>query len=490
MSRPASLPSPGGLPRLTIAGRLPFFGIVGAAAALNGFLALVMMRKSVTTAALVALLPVIVLVVGHIVQTTGSGLVFAALALPLSTHALNVPHGGIWPSDLIAFMAIGAGLARALMDLGGDRATSVRPTYWPRLPTTGLLFVLFGGAMVVAAYRGHLSYQTKIIGQPLRLVFYAGIACAMTRLSPQKAYRGIVAVLYVGTVWMALNAVYYIATGTSQVDTHDLSTGGTRILSGSVAMYMASALVLALLNLSIDPRRRSLHLVIAALAAGNVMLGFTRAVYVGLAVPLLFLLFQRRVRGALLRALPLCVPFLVIGALVIGHFAPSIGPTFAARIAASPSKDANVQWRQRTTAEVMRQIRSSPIYGVGFGRTASINTDYKDPNTGVVWARRQPIGQDPHNSVLYLAAGGGLLALCPFVLMLIGFGIDVRRRLRGADPVERTLLMWAGLTLTVIVASALAGTVFEGASEVLALWLVLTLPAVVRRRDQPEAAAA
>jgi O-antigen ligase len=485
MSRPATLARPGGLPRLTTAGRLPYAATIGAAAALNCFLALVMLHRSVKLAALVAVVPVLVLVLGQLVQSAGSALVFAALALPLSTHVLNVPHSGIWLSDLIALSAIGAGAARALIDLGGDRAASSARTYWPRLPATGLLFVLFAGAMVVAAYRGHLSYHTQIVGQPLRLVIYAGIACAMTRLSAEKAYRGIVAVLYVGTVWMTLNAAYYLATGTSQVDTQDLSTGGTRILSGTVAIYMASALVLALLNLGIDPRRRTLHLVIAALAAGNVMLGFTRAVYVGLAVPLLFLVFQRRVRGALLQALPLCVPFLVIGALAIGHFAPSIGPTFVDRISASPSKDANVQWRQRTTAEVLRQVRSSPLYGVGFGRTGSINITYTDPNTHIAWARRQPIGQDPHNSFLYLLAGGGLLVFCPFVLMLIGFGFDVRRRLAGASPVERTLLVWAGLTLTVFAASALAGTLFEGASEVLAMWVVLTLPAVVRRPNQP-----
>ena len=114
----------------------------------------------------------------------------------------------------------------------------------------------------VAAYRGHVDYGRQLVGEPIRLVLYAGIACAMVRLTPEKAYRALVAVFYLGTVWMSLNAAYYLASGGSQVDTSDLSTGGTRVLSGSVAMYMAAALILALLNLGIDhhPRRRALPL--------------------------------------------------------------------------------------------------------------------------------------------------------------------------------------------------------------------------------------
>jgi hypothetical protein len=495
MSRPATLPRLGGSgpPRLTIVGRLPVLTAVGAAAALNGFVALVMLRKSVTLAVLVALVPAIVFVVGQLVQSTGQALLFAGLALPMSTHVLNIPHGGIWVSDLVVILAIGAGLASALMDLGSDRAAGAERTYWPRLPATGFLFVLFGGAMIVAAYRGHEQYGTQLVGQPLRLVVYAGIACTMARLSPQKAYRGIVAVFYVGTVWMTLNAGYYLAHGSSQVDTSSLSTGGTRVLSGSVAMYMAAALILALLNLGIDhdPRRRALHLVIAALAAGDVVLGYTRAVYVGLLVPLLFLLFQRRIRGALLSALPLCVPFLVVGAIALGHFAPSLGPSFVTRISASPTKDANVQMRERSAAEVAKQFRSSPLYGVGFGRASEIDVKYRDPNTGLVFARQLEIGQDPHDGFLYLLAGGGLLAFVPFVLMILGFGADVFRKLAGADPIERALLIWAGLTLVVILASTAAGTLLEGASDVLALWVVLTLPAVVvARRREPHGAPA
>jgi hypothetical protein len=186
MSRPATLPRLGGPPLLTIAGRLPLVTALGAAAALNGAVVLVMMRKSVTLAVLAALVPMIVFLVGQLVHSTGQALLFCALALPMSMHVFNVPHSGLFVSDLIALAAIGAGLARALLDLGRDRAAGAVRTYWPRLPATGFLFVLFGGAMVVAAYRGHVDYGRQLIGQPIRLVLYAGIACAMVRLTPER----------------------------------------------------------------------------------------------------------------------------------------------------------------------------------------------------------------------------------------------------------------------------------------------------------------
>jgi len=309
----------------------------------------------------------------------------------------------------------------------------------------------------------------------------------VTSLSARSAYKGIVAVFYAGTVWMVINAAYYLATGTSQVDTSGLSTGGLRILSGSVGTYMAAALILALLNLQLDTnaRRRILHAAIAGLAAFAVTVAFTRAVYLGLLLPIVFLLLQGRVRRALLSVLPICIPFLVLLGILAGNLAPQLGPTFLRRITASPTRDANVLIRERSSAEVRKQFLESPLPGVGFGRTAWVSTQYRDPQSGIVFDRRLLIGQDPHDSYVYLLAGGGLLVVVPFFLMLIGYAIDVVKRLRGAgDRFERALLLWSALSLIVILVSAAAGTVFEQSSDVLAMWTLLVLPAIVPRPQE------
>ena len=49
--------------------------------------------------------------------------------------------------------------------------------------------------------------------------------------------------MYGGTVWMMLNAAYYLATGTSQTDQINLSTGGLRVLSSTVGLYLGGGVV-------------------------------------------------------------------------------------------------------------------------------------------------------------------------------------------------------------------------------------------------------
>jgi O-antigen ligase len=167
----------------------------------------------------------------------------------------------------------------------------------------------------------------------------------------------------------------------------------------------------------------------------------------------------------------------------VAHFAPNLGPSFVSRISASPSADANVQWRERTSAAVIAQISSAPITGVGFGKLSSISNTFYDPTTGLAYSQQQEIGQDPHNGYLYLLAGGGVLVLGPFLLLLSAYAWDLWRKLRSQlEPVERALLLWSSLSAFVILASAAAGTVFEGATDVLALWTLLMLPAAVKLR--------
>ncbi len=233
---------------------------------------------------------------------------------------------------------------------------------------------MFGLALFAAIVRGHFLYGTSFFSFPLRLFLYAGIAAAMTDLEPRKAYRWLVRLFYAGTVWQAAVAVHDLATGTAATCAVDLSTGGVRVLAGSTAMFMAGALLLALLNLESDRRagRSALHLVMAALATFTLVMTFQRTTFavVALLVPL-FLLAYRTVGARVAGFVPLLAPFVVLAALLIPRADPQLFPTFADRVTASPTSDTSVRWREEAIGAVWAQVREAPVTGVGFGREAS-----------------------------------------------------------------------------------------------------------------------
>ena len=105
-----------------------------------------------------------------------------------------------------------------------------------------------------------------------------------------------------------------------------------------------------------------------------------------------------------------------------------------------------------------------------------------------VW---QEGGQDPHNGYLFLWAGGGLAALGSFLLILGVFAWDAVRRFRSStDPIARLLIIWIGATLTAFLVNAASGTMFESPGDLLTIWCLLVLPAVVPREVRREEQAA
>jgi O-antigen ligase len=455
----------------------------------NLVVSLLLDRRPGLAIAIVAL-PVILLLVGALASGDRGSLVFVALATPMSFHVFNIGHGigggsHVYTSDIVVFLALGAWLGAYLLRGGGPDAPR-----WPKTPVVGLPLLLFAPPLLIAILRGHSAYGASLLGQPMRLLIYVGIAAAVVDLEPRRAYRGIVAIFYVGTVWMLLNGAYYIATGTSQTDQVDLSTGGSRILSISVSLYMAGALFLALLNLEIDKsaRRRLLHLAIAVLALVGVVLGYGRAAYGGVVLVVLLFMFRRHIRGAVLSIVPLALPFLLAAGFALPHLAPSIVPDFLNRVSADQSQDANLQWRVKANEAVWRQVHESPLIGVGFGRMTSF-TFTVVTDRGLHVSMRDRIGQDPHNGFLYILAGGGLVTLLPFLAVIAAFSIDAYRRLRSPlDQIERVLVIWSCATLFVFLLNALSGTEFESATDLLTIWILLLLPSIVGRRagSRPE----
>jgi O-antigen ligase len=201
-------------------------------------------------------------------------------------------------------------------------------------------------------------------------------------------------------------------------------------------------------------------------------------------VCVLLTLTSRQLRRTALSVVPLALPFVILFAILISHGAASFAHSVGSRVEASPTKDANVQWRLQANRVILQQVREQPIFGVGFGRSSEFFVNVTDGDTGLPTPQRVQIFQDPHNGYLFLWAGGGLLALGAFALLLGTYAIDAVRRYRNNDdPSARLIILWGSATLFVLLFNAASGTVFESPTNILMIWALLVLPAVVPRRS-------
>jgi O-antigen ligase len=204
---------------------------------------------------------------------------------------------------------------------------------------------------------------------------------------------------------------------------------------------------------------------------------------VGVIVPFLLLGF-RGVRGGFFDLLPLLLPVVVVAGFTVARFEPTVYPTLISRLSidavAGEQPDQSVRWREEANEIIWQQVEQSPYIGVGFGKGAEFtlnNVRYKTT-------------QDPHNSYVWLLAGGGIALLGSFALIILLFARDTwRRHRRARTDEERILLAWPVLALVALLLNSSAGPVFSQASEVLFLWTLLALPAVVRLRPDEEVVA-
>ena len=206
---------------------------------LNVVLALAVVTLPASAALGVAVFPPLLLLVTHVVLPRPGVLVFAALGLTIFGGPLNNPlpfssSATLFPADVL----VGLGLVSWVV----ERTTTTR-TARPRLrtPVLGPPLVLLSAALLTGVLRGHARYGLPYFSQPVRIFVYAGIAVAIADLTARSAYRGIVWTFYLGAAWSAILALYYLATGGSETGSVDLSTGGTRVLSLSTAMFLAAS---------------------------------------------------------------------------------------------------------------------------------------------------------------------------------------------------------------------------------------------------------
>jgi O-antigen ligase len=421
---------------------------------------------SLTSAASVAALPALLLVVWALVAGNRSVLVFGALGMnliPFTSITSDALVGPIYLSDLIVALALLTWLADRMTGTGAEM---------PRTPVLGLPLLIFAFALLPGIIEGANRYGSSFFGQPARLVLYAGIAGAFTRLSARDAYRGIVVVFYVGTVLQVLAALYYLAAGGSATHAENLSTGGTRVVALSTAMYLAAALFLALLNLQLDPRRRLLHVAVAGMALFGVIVSYGRTTYIATAVLLIVAVVALpAMRRGVAFSLPIVVPLAIVVAMMLPSVAPHLIPTFKQRINPSvQATDPSLRWREQAISATLEATAGHRTTGAGFGATRVFT----------VAKRTFKIGGDPHNSYVYLLAGGGYVALGGFCLLLVVYLVDAVRRLLRSRGVERALVAFSLSVFFIFIVNALTGPIMTVAPLVLTFWAALLLPSLVR----------
>jgi O-antigen ligase len=441
--------------------------------------------------ALNGLAPVLIVGLALLSGTDATVLVVAALTLELTIPTLNnaLPLGTsieVFPSDLVLVLALATWFtARVSRDREAQRFVPLRSS------VLGLPLALFTIAVVSAAYRGHVAYGESLIGRPARMFLYAAVACALVRVDRQRLYRGIVIAFYGATVWQLFVAAYYLATGGSQSIAPDLSTGGTRVLSISVSLYLSGTFFLALINLALERPYgpKPLHAAMLLLSGVEIALAFSRGTFITLTLlTVILFLFLRDVRVAALAPLPLAIPLMVAGVLVLARTNSTVIPTLVKRINPSISADASFRWRQKANDELLKQFHQSPLFGVGFGKDIHFLLEGQEVDTT----------QQAHNDFLYLLAGSGIFGLGSFLLVVTAAIGDALRRLRGAvEPHDRALLLFAAVTASSFVLNGLVEPLITLPSVILTVWTLLLLPGVVPvpatariRRDQPEPTAA
>jgi O-antigen ligase len=420
---------------------------------------------------LVALLPLFG-VVSALIVNRRDWIVLAALLLTMLGGRLTerLPGTGgtaIFPSDVFFALAIAGYVI--------ERLTSPRAARRERQHSLILSWplALFALTLMIGVFRGHERYGTPYLSQPTRLFIYAGIAVAISSMKTPSAYRQIVRVFYAVTVVQALIGAYHLASGTSQTQSSVLSTGGTRALALTTAMFLAGALVLALLNLESDPHgRRTVHFVIAGLAVFGIVISLGRTTFAAVAVVVPVLLIGlRRLRRTLLAYAPLLAALLVALVAVVLQIVPSLGSTVGDRLTGHVANDPSLVQRQRKFDAILQGWGDGPILGLGFGRPVTFTSI---DGTVVTFSG------DPEDSYIYVLAGGGIVALGALIVLILAFVGDAVWRLRHAAGEDRALIVFSMSLVFIFLVNALSFPILGDPNLTLVLWIAMLLPTIVR----------
>jgi len=169
---------------------------------------------------------------------------------------------------------------------------------------------------------------------------------------------------------------------------------------------------------------------------------------------------------------PLLAPVLVLAAILVTTLTPTVVPTIQSRLSGTSTNDGAIVWRERARKSVLQGVDKEWLTGVGFGRVTEFEM------TGQIIK----LHGDPHNSFIFLLAGGGVLALGSFLVLCGTYVVDAFRRLRRATAEGQALIAWSLSTWFAFMINALAGPIFTVPELVMTIWILTALPSVVPLR--------
>jgi O-antigen ligase len=317
--------------------------------------------------------------------------------------------------------------------------------------------------------QGHQEFGVSLLGNVTRLVAYSLVGLASFRYAAADFEKGFRWAFATGLFAAGLLGLYYSATGHTGTAANALSTGGTRVLPLTLAMYAAMATVFMLAIITLRPGRSWPWLEWLALGAGAIVqiLALGRATMAALMVlGALIVLGTRRTRRSVALVGALAVPLAVV-AIAITHPAPP--PAFQTaqnRVFQTNLSDRDLDWRVLASNAVMEGFSDHRWTGLGFGRDISF---VEDENLISVRAG------DPHNGFVYLLAGGGLLTLLSFSLVILATLATGIRRLAKAVDQDRPVLLWAICSLVIYLANVATEPYLSQANNILIFWIFVGL---------------
>ena len=214
-----------------------------------------MLAGARTEGVALAVVPVGALALGSLIASNRAVLIFAAIAMPLFaplplTSALPL-HAGfqVYPSDILVLLAVASWVAAWLVNPKEARPSSLgtRLLGWPLL--------LFGIMLLRRDRSRSRALRREARQRPAAL--------SALRRHRRRGYRSQVSrclqvarrtLLCRNRLAGARRALRLCDGHVGDVGQAALSTGGERVLAGSTAMFMAGALLLALLNLELERR--------------------------------------------------------------------------------------------------------------------------------------------------------------------------------------------------------------------------------------------
>jgi hypothetical protein len=433
-------------------------------------------------AVLLAIVPFVLILLAWVGTGDRSWLVLGAIVTTIGptnlSNAIGHSGGKLYLQDALVALALAGWIIEGALAAREKRER-------PRRVILGWSAVVFAAAILSSLIRGHVAWGASYFGQPLRFVIYAGIGAAIVHADPAKLYRRLTTVLYAGIVWQLIAAAYHIATGTSQSGSADLSTGGYRTVSIQTSLFVASALYIAILNLERREaaRARALDFSVIVLSLVLIVLAFSRGTFIAVAFVLLAFFFSLpRARSAFFQIAPLALPLFIAGALFLPRVhthqnQPSLVQTLIQRLDPRVNNDLSVQWRHQADTLLWQQVKSNPLFGVGFGEEG----DFTLANV------QYHITQDAHNDYLFLLAAGGFVLLAAF-LAIVGLSfLHYYQVVRGAprDEPRRLLAVWAMATGFTLFFNGLVEPLIVQPPVLLTLWIVFLLPLILQRSFVP-----